>query len=279
MKSLFDSDEKKPREVFKDAVSWDMPEVQGDVINKTLKPEKKIELDDVRQFEERIKKQIEQIQRRKDNPTYLTVSQLQEIQKQAYDEAYQQGYEEAYKKGTADADNFLKKQTESQRQDLQQKAAQLQHAFDALAKPLEDVDKAVEQQLTEMVYYLVRQILDFELATNPAHITRVLQQAISRLPMSQRNVLIKLNPADVKLLQENEITIEGHEWRLEADDKIAAGGCLVESESVRIDRRLETRMKDLVKHLFTGLEQPSLDIVDEDSLTPLGDDDLEVSDE
>lgn len=277
MKNLSDSDQKKAEAVFKDAVAWHMPEVQGHVINKDIKPEKKTTIDEARHFEERINQQINKIKQREDNPTYLTVSQLQEIQKQAHDEAFKQGYDEAFQKGTTEAEAHIKRETESERNALRQKAQQLQNAFDALAKPLSDVDTAVEQQLTEMVFFLSRQILDHELRINPEHITRVLQQAISRLPMAQRNVLIKLNPADITLLQNNDIEIEGHDWKLEADDSVAIGGCLVESESVRIDRRMETRMKELARQLFAGLDEPDI------SVSNSGDDtkgiDLEVTDD
>jgi len=277
VKNLSDTDQKKSEAFFKDAVAWHMPEVQGHVINKDIKPEKKATIDDARHFEERINQQINKIKQREDNPTYLTVSQLQEIQKQAHDEAFKQGYDEAFQKGTAEAEAYIKNETESERKDLRQKAQQLQNAFNALAKPLSDVDTAVEQQLTEMVFFLSRQILDHELRINPEHITQVLQQAISRLPMAQRNVLIKLNSADISLLQINDIEIEGHDWKLEADDSVAIGGCLVESESVRIDRRMETRMKELARQLFAGLDQP--EISEQATNTNSGHIDLEVTDD
>ena len=257
MKNLSDTTSKKTGSLFKDAVAWDLPEVQGQVINKEDKADKTT-LDEARHFEDRINRQIEKIKQRKENPTYLTVSQLQDIQKQAYDEAYQQGYDDAFKKGTDEAEKFLQTETEAQKNELKLKAQQLQKVFNTLEKPLADVDETVEQQLTEMVFYLTRQILDHELSINAEHITRVLQQAISRLPMAQRNVLIKLNPADIELLKQNEIDIEGHDWTLQADNNITVGGCLVESESVRIDRRMESRMKELVKQLFNGMDQPAM---------------------
>jgi len=276
VKNLSDTDQKKSEVFFKDAVAWHMPEVQGHVINKDIKPEKTTTIDEARHFEERINQQINKIKQREDNPTYLTVSQLQEIQKQAHDEAFKQGYDEAFNKGTAEAEAYIKSETESQRNELRQKAQQLQNAFNALAKPLSDVDTAVEQQLTEMVFFLSKQILDHELSINPEHITRVLQQAISRLPMAQRNVLIKLNSADIALLQNNDIDIEGHDWKLEADDSVAIGGCLVESESVRIDRRMETRMKELARQLFAGLDEPDISVSNSDNAIGI---DLEVTDD
>jgi len=283
VKSLSDINEKKSAESFDSAVTWTMPDVTGQAIKKKIKPEKTTSLDDVRSFETRIKKQIADIQAQKDNPTYLTVSQLQDIQKQAHDEAYKKGYDDAYKKGTEDSKQHIQKEINQQRQELKQKATQLQQCFNALSRPLGDVDEAVEQQLTEMVFYLTKQIISHEISIGPEHITGILQQAISRLPMAQRQVLIKLNPADIKLLQENEIKIEDHDWKLEADDSIAAGGCLVESESVRIDRRIETRMKELSQQLFSGLKLPenATDLNTGDANDHRSDNgsDLEISDE
>ena len=256
MKSLSDTNKEKPTTSFDSAVTWTMPEVSGQTIKKKIKPEKKTSLDDVRSFESRIKKQIDDIKKQKDNPTYLTVSQLQDIQKQAHDEAYKKGYDEAYKKGTADSDQFIQKELSQQRAELKQKATQLQQCFNVLSRPLNDVDDAVEQQLTEMVFSLTKQIISHEISISSEHITGVLQQAISRLPMAQRQVLIKMNSADIKLLQDNDINIEDPDWKLDADDSIAAGGCLIETESVRIDRRIDTRMKELSQQLFDGLAFP-----------------------
>lgn len=283
MKNLSDKKEGNTKASFESAVTWTMPPVSGETIKQHIKPEKKTNLDDVRSFESRIKKQIADIQHQKDNPTYLTVSQLQDIQKAAHDEAYKKGYDEAYKKGTEDSDKFIQQELEQNRQELKQKATQLQNCFNVLSKPLSDIDDAVEQQLTELVFYLTKQIISHEISISPEHITGVLQQAITRLPMAQRQVLIKLNPADIQLLKDNEIKIEDNDWKLEADESIAAGGCLVESETVRIDRRIETRMKELCQQLFSGLDHPQsadeLDTETSNNRATDNDSALEITDE
>lgn len=248
-RSLSDFEQQKSNNSFKEAVIWALPEVSGITIKQIVKAEKKTSLDDVHSFEDRIKKQLASIKEQKENPTYLTVSDIENIQKQAYDEAYKKGYEEAYKKGTEESQK-------DQKEELQDKVKRLNNCFSTLSKPLIDIDAVVEQQLTEMVYYLFKELLNHELSINPEHITGILQQAISRLPMNHRQLMIKLNPADLKLLQDNAVDIEDPTWNFEADESIAMGGCLVESETARIDLRLETRMRQLTSQLFTNLSQP-----------------------
>jgi len=242
---------------FKDAVAWSLPQIQGQSTKSVIKPERKLEIDEVKEFEARIKKQIEAIKHEKENPTFLTVKQIEDIQQQAHDEAYEKAYKEAYEKGTKDAEQFLQDQLQSERLTLQEKAIQLQQCFNTLAKPLTDIDTEVEQQLTDTVFYFCKQLLTHELSTDPSHILTLIQSAVSGLPITQQKIVIKLNPADIYLLSDNQVEIDDQEWKLEADDSIAVGGCVVVTDVSSVDLNIEDRVKKLTEQLYEGLQSPS----------------------
>jgi len=242
---------------FKDAVAWSLPQIQGQSARSIIKPERKLDIDEVKEFESRIKKQIEAIKHEQENPTFLTVKQIEDIQQQAHDEAYEKAYKEAYDKGTKDAQQFLQDQLQSERLTLQEKAIQLQQCFNSLATPLADIDTEVEQQLTDTVFYFCKHILIHELTTDPSHILTLIQSAVSGLPITQQKVVIKLNPADIYLLKDNQIEIDEQEWKLEADESVAVGGCIVTTDVSSVDLNIEGRIKQLVEQLYDGLQSPS----------------------
>jgi len=253
---LSDPVDKNTRQ-FKDAVAWSLPKIHGQNTKKSIRPERKIDIDEVKEFEIRIKKQIEAIKQEQENPTFLTVKQIQDIQQQAHDEAYEKAYKEAYEKGTKDAEQFLQEQLQSERLTLQEKAIQLQQCFNTMAKPLADIDSEVEQQLTDTVFYFCKHILTHELSTDPSHVLTLIQSAVSGLPITQQKVVIKLNPADIYLLSENQIEIDEQEWKLEADESIAVGGCIVATDVSSVDLNIEDRIKQLTEQLYDGLQAPS----------------------
>ena len=272
---MSDLDQNKSKDKFQNAVAWSLPEIKGAVSGGGVVREQKIDIDDVKQFESRIKKQIEAIKREQDNPTYLTVKQIEEVQKQAYDEAYK----EAYKKGTEDSEKFLESKLQEERKELKQKALQLQQCFNVLSKPLKDVDLEVEQQLTDIVFHFCKQLLTHELNIDATHILRLIQKSVASLPVAQRNILVKLNPSDIDLLKECDINVSEQDWKVETDESVSAGGCIIETETSSMDLGIETRLKKLTSQLYSGLKQPDDVAINLDNKNEELDSDLEIKDE
>lgn len=274
MKSLSNITETDSTDNFTDAVTWVLPEIKGTLVKDDSQRKKIIDIDDVKLFEERIKKQIEAIKKEKDNPTYLTVKQIEEVQKQAYDESYK----EAYEKGIADSEKYLEEKLQEERKELKNKAAQLQQCFNTLSRPLQDVDLEVEQKLTDIVFYFCKQLLGHELNVDSSHMLRLIQQSVASLPVAQKNIIVKLNPSDIELLKEGEVDITDQDWKVEVDESVAKGGCVINTSTSSVDLDIENRIKKLTQQLYSGLTEPddlSLQFDDDkDSNT-----DLEIEDE
>ena len=77
----------------------------------------------------------------------------------------------------------------------------------------------------------------------------MIHEALEFLPVSARNVRIRVNPKDHQLLQQGDIAAEQQDWNLIADGKVSRGGCLVESDTSHIDASLETRVQQIIERL------------------------------
>ena len=92
-------------------------------------------------------------------------------------------------------------------------------------------------------------------------VTQVVRSA-RRKVADPRNVILKLNPADMDTIRTNR-----HEWmmaedadavmRLEADDTIQPGGCIIETHLGDVDARLDSQLKMVEAMLAEQL--PKLD--------------------
>lgn len=164
-----------------------------------------------------------------------TVEDIEILQKQAYEEGMKQGIEDGKKAGMAE---------------MQARAQQLVDIMHILDNPLQQLDKDVEKQLTELTLCLTRMLLKKECSTDADHIQGLIHEALDFLPIHSLHIKVRLNPADIRLLSEAGIDIEAQDWACIEDSDISQGGCLVESDQSHIDASLETRMKQLEEQLF-----------------------------
>ena len=164
-----------------------------------------------------------------------TVEDIEILQKQAYEEGKQLGIEDGKKAGMAE---------------LQARAQQLVDIMHILDNPLQQLDKDVEKQLTELTLCLTRMLLKKECSTDASHIQSLIHESLDFLPIHSRHIKVRLNPADIRLLSEAGIDVEAQDWACIEDSDISQGGCLVESDQSHIDASLETRMQQLEKQLY-----------------------------
>lgn len=175
-----------------------------------------------------------------------TVEEIEALQKQAYDEAKKEGYAEGLKQGQAEM-----------KQEIQQKVRRLQQVFNFLQHPLNEMDEQVEQQLADLTLTLAKQLLKKESQFDVEHILGLIKASLDYLPIKSRGVRVKLNPADVLLLEQSDLNISEQSWSCEADKSITQGGCKIESDISYIDATVEERVQQLVDQL--NLHQSSGD--------------------
>jgi len=169
----------------------------------------------------------------------LTAEQLEEIQQQARSEGFEQGRHEGLQAARSEVDATLHR---------------MEQIIHAMAEPLEAVDEQVEGELLQLAIGIARQIIRRELQADPEQVVGVVREALAALPSSARKVSIQLHPEDAAIVREQLLPSDEAEqlWKLSDDPTLSRGGCIVSSESSRIDASVEKRLNSVLAELMGG---------------------------
>ena len=162
-------------------------------------------------------------------PPGPTIYELEEIERQAREEGYAAGLAE----GRAAA-----------KKELDDRLARLDAICTAAARPLTELDDAVERELALLATVIARRVVARELQLDPALIERTVREAAAALPSATRELRVWVNPGDMDLLRELGAA-EPH-WRFGANPALQRGDCILESERSRLDARVATRLAAVV---------------------------------
>lgn len=166
----------------------------------------------------------------------------QEIKAQL-DAARQQAYEEGYRDGLAALEGF--KQSYSAQ--VSARVGQLVQSFDAQWAGIEDqMSKAVARSAV----LLARQIVRTELSTRPELVAQVARDAVDAVLMSARQVVVRVHPDDLTLVAQGAAdALESRGARLQADEVVQRGGCVVDSDAGTIDANIGARWSSAAQRL------------------------------
>lgn len=166
----------------------------------------------------------------------LTAEQIEEIQKQAYQEGFEEGRHQGLIKGEAE---------------VKQKIQQLVQVVDVLQKPLEQLDDTIEQELVTLAMVIARQIIRRELKIDPTHVIAAVREAVGQLPLASRNIRIFLHPEDSEVVRNSLGNSKGERrWEIMDDATQSRGGCRVVTETSQLDATVERRLAAIVASIF-----------------------------
>lgn len=176
-------------------------------------------------------------------PNALTASQIEQLQREAYDEAYAAGLAEGRAAGE---------------QQVHQRVEELDRLMQSLAQPFTELDEQVEQELVSLSIALVRQLVRREIKTDPGQIVGVVREAMAALPVASRDVRLHLHPDDAALVREAwSVSDDEPGWKIAEDPVISRGGCRVTTEDSQIDASVDTRIAQLIAQVFGARETDS----------------------
>lgn len=179
-------------------------------------------------------------------PAPPTVADLEGLEREAREAGYAAGLAE----GRAAA-----------RDELREQVALLEGILRAAARPLDALDDATEQELARLALVIARQVIAHELKTSPDLVARTVRQAALALPAAARAVRVYLHPDDLALLRE--LDAAEPDWQLVADLALQRGDCRLESDTSRLDARVETRLAAVAEAVFgdeAGSDDPELEM-------------------
>ena len=176
----------------------------------------------------------------------LTAEQLEQVQSQAYNEGFERGKKDGFAHGHKEAMAGAKNE-------ISQKAAQLDQLLSALNTPFKELDEQVERELISLTISMVRQLVRREVKLDPHQIIGVVREALSLLPVSARNISLVLHPEDAKLVREIfDVSDKELGWSIVEDPVLDRGGCKVITDTSQIDATLESRLAAMITTLLGG---------------------------
>jgi len=165
-----------------------------------------------------------------------TAAQIEEIQRQAYEEGFRQAHDEGFQSGYAEG--VQKAVHENQR---------LQVLVEAVTQ---QIDEQVAQELLDLSLDIARQMLHQALKVQPELLLGVVREAIGTLPHFNQGAHLVLHPDDAALIRERmgeQLTHSG--WKIFEDERIERGNARIETANSQIDASLETRWKRVIAAL------------------------------
>jgi flagellar assembly protein FliH len=160
------------------------------------------------------------------------------------------GYEEGLAAGQAEMNKRVA--------ELNTRIARLDSILKMLVRPLENLDKEIEQQLTLLALTVGKQMVRRELRTDPAQVIAVIRESVGRLPVAARDVRVHLHPEDAAVVREYLSTpASDRAWNVVEDPALSRGGCVVRTETSQIDARLDSRLNAIVSAAFGDERAPT----------------------
>ncbi len=193
-----------------------------------------------------------------------TLSEIEDIRKQAEQDGFTEGKEEGYKTGVESgrlegleqghSEGFVQGQEQGFQEGVEQ-AKGLINRFESLLsqfeKPMQLLDSEIELEVIQLIMKLSKAVIGHELKTHPEHILSALRLGVDSLPIKEQGIVIRLHPDDHQLVQElyTHNQLEKNRWELEADPSLTPGDCVINSQRSSVDMRLDARINSVFEEL------------------------------
>jgi flagellar assembly protein FliH len=133
-------------------------------------------------------------------------------------------------------------------------AESLESAATAMEEARVEFLRSLEPQVVTLATAIAERILRREPTVDPERVRTVVHEALAHLEKRER-IVLKLNPADLAALKEHNITLLTEFGAVEdleiiADDTVAPGGCVAQSEFLEVDAQMETQFQKIVDTLM-----------------------------
>ena len=173
----------------------------------------------------------------------VNVMHLTMVEREAWEHGFKDGHVEGVRKGEAE---FAKRIAE-----VDVKIAALEAIIGTLARPLEELDAEVENELTRLALTIAKHLVRRELKIDPTQVIGIIRHTVSLLPLGARNIKIHLHPDDAAIVREKLARPAGdQEWHLAEDPLMARGGCRLTTDTSSIDARFEASVAAVLSGLL-----------------------------
>jgi len=193
-----------------------------------------------KEFEKRLKEEVnEKLKIALEEQKSKLAAQFEKEAKETYTQGFNNGKEAGIKEGKDEIrpliDNFL-----------------------SISKKISDEKELViqeaEKEVITLCYLIAKKIIKKELEKDDKIILTMIKESLEFIS-DETDLVLKLNPEDYNVIKEYEKKLKNmlkdvKNFRIESDDKITRGGCLLETNTGEVDARLETKLNELERVLL-----------------------------
>jgi len=177
---------------------------------------------------------------------------FEEGRKKGFKAGYEEGYREGHQKGIEDGkrEGFLEGKKEG-RETVLKRYGELISKFNRLLSELNEVKTSWKKELYSSEDRIVNLVLialsKLVMAVPEREKVKAVVEACLDKVADMENVKLRLNPKDWELIKED-VQLPSA-VRLELDESLNRGDCVVETESGSVETRVEERVRDIISLL------------------------------
>lgn len=161
----------------------------------------------------------------------------------AQHDAEARGYQAGIARAQAEADARIAA--------LDDRVRRLDQVLQLLGRPLDALDAEVESGLLQLALAVGKNLARRELKAEPAQVIALVRESLALLPVAAREIRVHLHPEDAATVRERLAPVASERaWTLVEDPTLSRGGCVIQSQSSRIDGKFESRIAALAASLF-----------------------------
>jgi len=171
-----------------------------------------------------------------------------DLLKKQLDDYYRMGYKEGQEKTKRDLEQDFSNK-------LIRKYEEVYNILQQYDENLLEMEKAFERLVIDTAYEMAKKIVQREIEDRTI-INENVKVAINKI-IGANEVRLKLNPEDIEALSvDSKNMINSSSFtkiKIESDDRIEKGGCLIETEIGNVDARVSTQLTELKRKLEESL--------------------------
>jgi flagellar assembly protein FliH len=157
---------------------------------------------------------------------------IDEIKESAFQKGFLEGKRVGFETGSKKAEAVI--------EGLQQTLEQLQNIRT-------EIHQEIEKEVTHLALSIAKKIVCHEIKTTQETVACVAREALARVD-NPGKITIKLNPDDLQFIKDTHSQFSRFlqnfdDIRLEAEDSILSGGCLIETDRGNIDARIDKQFE------------------------------------
>jgi flagellar assembly protein FliH len=167
--------------------------------------------------------------------------------------AREQSEARGYDAGMAKA----KAEMEGHNNELKARIQKLDKLLQFMGRPLEELDADVEKMLLQLTLTVGKQLARRELRIDPSQVIAIIRESLQELPTAARQARVLLHPEDASIVRERLAEPSNERaWTIVEDPTMSRGGCVVKTETSRIDARLESRINTIIANVLGDERAP-----------------------